>query len=119
MGSYLQAMQSFQGDMGKLAKGGLQKRLLSQLYSAGPIQGDAEAQSILGGQGGIKAANQLYNQINSLATKLGVSAIGNVYGMPAAQGAAGGPARQVRQGPGPRRHRWGAGGDQRRSTARR
>jgi hypothetical protein len=82
MGSYLQAMQSFQGDMGKLAKGGLQKRLLSQLYAAGPIQGDAEAQSILGGQGGIKAANQLYNQINSLATKLGVSAIGNVYGQP-------------------------------------
>lgn len=82
MGSYLQAMQSFQGDMGKLAKGGLEKRLLSQLYSAGPIQGDAEAQSILSGPGGIKAANQLYNQINSLATKLGVSAIGNVYGAP-------------------------------------
>jgi hypothetical protein len=84
MGSYLQAMQSFQGDMGKLAKGGLQKRLLQQLYAAGPIQGDAEAQSILGGQGGIKAANQLYNQINSIATKLGVQAIGNIYGQPAA-----------------------------------
>jgi hypothetical protein len=83
MGSYLQAMQSFQGDMSKLAKGGLEKRLMSQLYAAGPVQGDAEAQSILGGAGGIKAANQLYNQINSLATKLGVSAIGNVYGMPA------------------------------------
>jgi hypothetical protein len=83
MGSYLQAMQSFQGDMSKLAKGGLEKRLMSQLYAAGPIQGDAEAQSILGGAGGIKAANQLYNQISSLATKLGVAAIGNVYGTPA------------------------------------
>ena len=82
MGSYLQAMQSFQGDMGKLAKGGLQKRLLSQLYAAGPIQGDAEAQSIMGGAGGIKAANQLWNQINSTATKLGVQAIGAQYGMP-------------------------------------
>ena len=82
MGSYLQAMQSFQGDMGKLAKGGLQKRLLSQLYAAGPVQGDAEAQSILGGAGGIKAANQLYNQINSLATKLGVQAMGEQYGTP-------------------------------------
>ena len=86
MGSYLQAMQSFQGDMGKLAKGGLEKRMLSQLYSAGPVQGDAEAQSILGGPGGIKAANKLYNQINSLATKLGVWAIGNVYGKPAQGG---------------------------------
>jgi hypothetical protein len=86
MGSYLQALKSFQGDMGKLAKGGLEKRLLSQLYAAGPIQGDAEAQSILGGQGGIKAANQLWNQINSVATKLGVSAIGNVYGQPGLTG---------------------------------
>ena len=86
MGSYLQAMQSFQGDMGKLAKGGLQKRLLSQLYAAGPVQGDAEAQSILGGAGGIKAANQLYNQINSLATKLGVQAVGAQYGVPGLTG---------------------------------
>ncbi len=83
MGDYLQAMQSFQGDMGKLAKGGLSKALQQQLYSAGPVQGDALAQSILGGAGGIKGANQLWNQINSAATKLGVSAIGNVYGMPA------------------------------------
>ena len=84
MGSYLQAMQSFQGDMGKLAKGGLEKRMMQQLYAAGPVQGDAEAQSILGGAGGIKAANSLYDQINSVATKLGVSAIGNIYGQPAA-----------------------------------
>jgi hypothetical protein len=84
MGDYLQAMQSFQGDMHTLAKGGLSKALQKQLYSAGPVQGDELAQSILGGQGGIGGANKLWSQINAQANKLGVSAIGNIYGQPPA-----------------------------------
>ena len=51
MGDYLQAEKSFGGDIGKLTKGGLSKGILSQLLAAGPIQGDALAQSILGGAG--------------------------------------------------------------------
>ena len=52
MGDYLQAMKSFQGDLGKLSKAGLNKNLMQQLLAAGPLQGDQEAQSILGGAGG-------------------------------------------------------------------
>ena len=73
MGDYLQAMKSFQGDLGKLSKAGLNKNLEQQLLAAGPLQGDQEAQSILGGGGGAKGANQLWNQINAEANKLGVS----------------------------------------------
>ena len=83
MGDYLQAIKSFQGDVGALSKGGLSKGIMSQLLSAGPIQGDALAQSILGGAGGIKGANQLYSQIQAASTKLGVSGMTAMYGMPA------------------------------------
>ena len=38
------------------------------------------AQSILGGAGGAKGANQLWGQINAAANQLGVGAAGSVYG---------------------------------------
>ena len=80
MGDYLQAMKSFQGDLGKLSKAGLNKNLMQQLIAAGPLQGDQEAQSILGGAGGAGAANKLWNQIGKAANQLGTSTAGNIYG---------------------------------------
>jgi hypothetical protein len=82
MQSYLKSIQSFQKDIGQLSKGGLNKNILQQLLSAGPVQGDALAQSIMGGQGGIKAVNQLYGQISKASTNLGVAGMEAVYGMP-------------------------------------
>ena len=81
MGDYLQAMKSFQGDLGKLSKAGLNKNLMQQLLAAGPLQGDQEAQSILGGAGGAKgAANKLWGQINTAANQLGTSSASALYG---------------------------------------
>jgi len=80
MGDYLQSIQSFQGDVGTLSKGGLNKTLLKQLLAAGPVQGDAEAQSILSGAGGVKGANSLYNQIQAASNKLGIAGGQAVYG---------------------------------------
>ena len=71
MQSYLGNLQSFTGDIGTLQKQGLNKQIVQQLLQAGPQQGDALAQSILSGPGGVTAANQLYGQITAQAGKLG------------------------------------------------
>ena len=73
-------MQSFQGDIGKLSKAGINKQMLQQIIGAGPLQGDQEAQSILGGQGGVAAANKLWGQINATSKQLGITAGQDVYG---------------------------------------
>jgi hypothetical protein len=86
MADYLQAEKSFGGDIGKLSKGRLNKAMLRQILAAGPVQGDALAQSILGGQGGIGAANSLYAQITKASTGLGVTGMEAVYGIPKALG---------------------------------
>jgi hypothetical protein len=80
MGDYLQSIQSFSGDIGKLSKGGLNKSLLKQLLGAGPLQGDEEAQSILGGAGGIGGVNKLWKQINAASNQLGIGGAEDVYG---------------------------------------
>lgn len=80
MGDYLQAMKSFTGDLSKLGKQGLNKNLMQQLIAAGPLAGDQMAQSILGGAGGAKGANQLWSQINAEANKLGITGAGLVSG---------------------------------------
>jgi hypothetical protein len=80
MSDYLQAEKSFAADLGKLSKGGLNKSLLSQLAAAGPLQGDELAQSILGGPGGIGAANKLQSEIGKASQQLGISAAEGVYG---------------------------------------
>jgi hypothetical protein len=82
MSDYLQAEQSFKGDLGKLTKGGLNKNLMQQLIAAGPLQGDQEAQSILSGAGGAKGANSLWKQINAASNQLGISSAESVYGAP-------------------------------------
>lgn len=86
MADYLQAEKSFGGDIGKLSRGHLAKGLMQQILAAGPIQGDALAQSILGGAGGTGAASKLWNQINAQANKLGIQGAEAVYGMPATHG---------------------------------
>jgi hypothetical protein len=86
MGDYLQAMKSFQGDLGKLSKAGLNKNLLQQLIAAGPLAGDQEAQSILSGAGGAKGANQLWSQIGQAANQLGIAGASAVYGQPGVHG---------------------------------
>ena len=80
MKAYLGTEQSFSTDLGSLSKQGLSKALISQLIAAGPTQGDALAQSILGGAGGVKGANSLWNQINAASQKLGGSASQAMYG---------------------------------------
>lgn len=80
MQGYLGSIQQFSTDVGTLSKGHLNKALLQQVISAGPTQGDALAQSIIGGQGGIGAVNNLYSKINTAANKFGMSAAGSMYG---------------------------------------
>lgn len=80
MKSYLKTEQSFGKDIGKLRKQHLNKAVLAQLIAAGPQQGDALAQSILGGQGGVRSVNQLWNQINKASKKLGAQAAMGQYG---------------------------------------
>lgn len=80
MQSYLSSMKSFSKDLTALHKGGLSKDLMKQIVAAGPVQGDALAQSILQGPGGIKQANQLNAQINKLATSIGGQAALMQYG---------------------------------------
>jgi len=80
MQSYLKSIQAFTKDLATLHKEGLNKGLMQQLVSAGPVQGDALAQSIMGGQGGVKAANQLWNSINGAARGLGIMAANLQYG---------------------------------------
>jgi hypothetical protein len=80
MSDYLQTEQSFQGDLGKLSKAGLNKNLMQQLLAAGPLQGDQQAQSILSGAGGVKGVNSLWKQINAASNQLGITAGKDVYG---------------------------------------
>jgi len=47
MQSYSKSLSSFSGDLSKLGKGHLNKDLMKQIVAAGPVQGDALAQSIL------------------------------------------------------------------------
>ena len=80
MQSYLKSIQAFRGDIGTLSKDHLNKDVLKQLIGAGPVQGDALAQSILGGKGGVGAVNALYKQIQSASNQLGITAGQDVYG---------------------------------------
>jgi hypothetical protein len=80
MQSYAASLKAFSGDIKEMSKGGLNKDLLKQMIAAGPVQGDALAQSISQGPGGIKAVNQLYGQIQHLSKGIGAQAAGAVYG---------------------------------------
>ena len=80
MQTYLSTVQSFTKDLHTLTKGGLSKGLISQLVAAGPTQGDALAQSILGGGGGIGGANKLWSQIGAASKGLGAQAAMSQYG---------------------------------------
>jgi len=84
MQSYVTSLKAFSKDISALHKGGLSKDLLKQIIAAGPIQGDALAQSILTGGGtsgsGIKDVNKLYGQIGHLSNVIGAQAAGAVFG---------------------------------------
>jgi hypothetical protein len=80
MQSYAASLKAFSADIKSMSKGGLNKDLLKQMIAAGPVQGDALAQSISQGPGGIKAVNQLYSQIQHLSKGIGAQAAGAVYG---------------------------------------
>jgi hypothetical protein len=86
MQTYLQTVQSFGTDIGTLRKGGLNKDIIGQLLAAGPVQGDALAQSILQGGGttgiggGIGGVNSLWGQIGRASTALGAQATMAQYG---------------------------------------
>jgi hypothetical protein len=80
MQSYLGSEQSFTGDLKTLTKQGLAKGLLSQLIAAGPVQGDALAQSILNDYGGVKGVNSVWSQINRQSNALGAQAAMSMYG---------------------------------------
>jgi hypothetical protein len=80
MQSYAASLKAFSADIKTMTKGGLSKDLLKQMIAAGPVQGDALAQSISSGPGGIKAVNQLYAQIQHLSKGIGAQAAGAVYG---------------------------------------
>ena len=95
MQSYLGSIQQFSTDVGTLSKGHLNKALLQQIISAGPTQGDALAQSIIGGQGGIAAVNNLYSKINTAANKFGMMAAGSVYGGHVSSGSVGATVNNV------------------------
>ena len=86
MQTYLTSVKSFAADLKTLTKGGLSKDILKQLIAAGPTQGDALAQSILGGGGtsgpnaGISQVNSLWKQIGISSHALGAQAAMSVYG---------------------------------------
>jgi len=73
-------MKSFSADIKSLGKEGLNKSVLGQIINAGPITGDALAQSILSGPGGVGAVNALWKQIGQMAQQLGITAAGALYG---------------------------------------
>jgi len=84
-GSVLQQMQNYAAsaaafgtDLATLRKQGLAKGLISQIVAAGPVQGDALAQSILGT--GVKGINQLWHQIGGSAHIIGAQAAMAQYG---------------------------------------
>ena len=86
MQTYLTSVKSFASDLKTLTKGGLSKDILKQLIAAGPTQGDALAQSILGGGGtsgagaGISQVNALWKQIGTASHALGAQAAMSAYG---------------------------------------
>jgi hypothetical protein len=80
MQSYLTSVQSFGKDIGALRKGHLNKAIIAQLVGAGPVQGDALAQSILQGYGGIGAVNSLWAQLGHATKGLGNQAELAQYG---------------------------------------
>ena len=80
MQSYAASLKAFSADLKSMTKGGLNKDLLKQMIAAGPVQGDALAQSIGQGPGGIGAVNKLYAQIQHLSKGIGAQAAGAVYG---------------------------------------
>jgi hypothetical protein len=80
MQSYADSLKAFSGDIKSMSKGGLNKDLLRQMIAAGPVQGDALAQSIGQGYGGIKAVNSLYASIQHLSKGIGAQAAGALYG---------------------------------------
>jgi len=80
MQSYLTSVQSFTKDIGTLRKDHLNKAITAQLIGAGPVQGDALAQSILGGYGGVKGVNQLWAQLGHATKGLGNQAELAQYG---------------------------------------
>ncbi len=84
MQSYLGSIQAFTKDLKTLGKQGLSKGVLQQLISAGPVQGEALAQSILGtgttGGSQVQAINKLWNSINKAAQGLGAQAAATMLG---------------------------------------
>ena len=80
MKSYLATEKSFGTDLGKLRRQHLNKAVLAQIIAAGPQQGDQIAQSILGGQGGVGAANKLWAQIQKASKGIGAQAAMGQYG---------------------------------------
>jgi hypothetical protein len=90
MQSYLGTEQSFTRDLGTLSKDHLAKGLISQLIAAGPVQGDALAQSITSGAGGAAGANKLWAQIGKASNALGAQAGMSMYGGHLSPGLTGG-----------------------------
>lgn len=80
MKSYADSLKAFSGDIKSMTKGGLNKDLLKQMIAAGPVQGDALAQSIKQGPGGIKAVNQLYSQIQKMSKGIAGQGASAIYG---------------------------------------
>ena len=80
MQSYLGSEKSFTGDLATLRKQHLSKALIAQMVAAGPVQGDALAQSVLNDYGGVKAVNATWNQIGQQSKGLGAQAAMAQYG---------------------------------------
>ena len=80
MQTYLTSVKSFTKDLAALRKDHLAKGIISQLVAAGPVQGDALAQSILGDYRGVKGINQLWSQLGGAAKGLGAQAAMAQYG---------------------------------------
>lgn len=85
MQSYLTSMKAFSKDISALSHGHLNKDILKQIIAAGPVQGDALAQSILNPGGtsvksGIGQVNQLFAQIGKMSNIIGAQAGAAVFG---------------------------------------
>lgn len=80
MQSYLGSEQGFTSDLKTLTKDGLSKGIASQMIAAGPVQGDALAQSILGDYGGVQGVNKLWAQIGTASKALGAQSAMSQYG---------------------------------------
>jgi hypothetical protein len=80
MQSYLGSVTSFTKDIGALRKQHLNKAIISQLIGAGPVQGDALAQSILNDYGGVSGVNKVWGQLGKATKGLGNEAELAQYG---------------------------------------